>query len=294
MPLGDLYIYRRHQSQCPHRQDGRKHAKCRCRIWVDGSLNGKEIRKSLGTRNWERATDLIRAWEVQGAVFTSEIQKMSPTLKECWDIFIADLLARNLAKSTIRKYRLLYLQMSQFAIGKGLQVLQQFDLPLLTEFRIGWKDGPLSSLKKLERLKCFFRFAEQRGWVNENPACKLKAPKLTHRPTLPFTPDDLHRTIDALSGFREQANTRGQESALRLRVLVLVLRYTGMRIGDAVQLTVKQVNGNRLFLYTQKTGVPVNVILPEFVADALQDVPRVTEERYFWNGADNLEGVVGS
>lgn len=33
-----------------------------------------------------------------------------------------------------------------------------------------------------------------------------------------------------------------------------------MRIGDAVQLTVSEVNGNRLFLYTQKTGVPVNVI----------------------------------
>lgn len=291
----DLYVYRRHQRKCPYRKDGRrKHAKCKCRVWVDGSLNGEEIRKSLGTRNWERATDIVREWEVNGHSHATETKELPATLKECWDIFIADLVARNLSKSTIRKYRLLHRQISQFAITKGLQFARQFDLLLLTEFRCGWKDGPLSSLKKLERLRSFFRFAEERRWVGDNPAQKLRAPKLTHRPTLPFSSDEVSRTIRALTAFREQANSCSQDNALRLRALVLVLRYTGMRIGDAVQLTANEVNGNRLFLYTQKTGVPVNILLPEFVAEALQVAPRVTEDRYFWNGADSLEAVVGS
>jgi integrase/recombinase XerD len=294
MPPGDLYIYRRHHKKCPYRKDGRKRAKCNCRVWVDGFLNGIEIRKSLGTRNWEKATDIARRWEAGEDPQTTQAKPEPTTLNEGWDIFIADLLARNLSKSTIRKYHLLYRQMSRFASSKGLQFVKQFDLPFLTEFRCCWKDGPLSSLKKLERLKCFFRFAEEHKWVNENPACKLKAPKLTHRPTLPFSPDEVRRIIQALKVFRKRANSRGQDSALRLHALVLVLRYTGMRIGDSVKLTASEVNGNRLFVYTQKTGVPVNVLLPEFVAQSLSAVPRVTEERFFWNGVDSLDAVVGS
>jgi hypothetical protein len=68
----------------------------------------------------------------------------------------------------------------------------------------------------------------------------------------------------------------------------------GNENGDAVQLTVSEVNGNRVFLYTQKTEVPVNVVVPQFVAQALNAVPRVTEERYFWNGVNSLDAVVGS
>ena len=59
----------------------------------------------------------------------------------------------------------------------------------------------------------------------------------------------------------EQTDSRGKENALRLRALVLVLRYhvalpdSGMRIGDVVRLTADQVvNGNKLVLHTQKTG----------------------------------------
>ena len=35
-----------------------------------------------------------------------------------------------------------------------------------------------------------------------------------------------------------------------------------MRIGDAVKLRVDQLDENKLFLYTQKTGVPVYTVLP--------------------------------
>jgi len=38
---------------------------------------------------------------------------------------------------------------------------------------------PRSSAKKLERLRAFFRFAQKRKWVTENPALDLKAPKIT-------------------------------------------------------------------------------------------------------------------
>ena len=73
-----------------------------------------------------------------------------------------------------------------------------------------------------------------------------------------------------------------------------MLRYSGMRIGDAVSLTVDRIEGNRLFLYTQKTGVAVNTILPEFVLQALARTPRVTERHFFWDGKTKREIAVGS
>jgi len=48
-----------------------------------------------------------------------------------------------------------------------------------------------------------------------------------------------------------------------------LLRYTGLRIGDAVGLACDRIIGARLFLYTQKTAVPVWLPLPDFVVQAL-------------------------
>jgi integrase len=87
---------------------------------------------------------------------------------------------------------------------------------------------------------------------------------------------------------------RGKENALRIRALVLLLRYSGMRIGDAVSLSADRINGNRLFLYTAKTGTPVNTILPDFVLEALDACPKVTDVYFFWNGRDKLDTVVSS
>jgi Phage integrase family len=67
-----------------------------------------------------------------------------------------------------------------------------------------------------------------------------------------------------------------------------------MRIGDAVNLSTDRIEGNRLFLYTQKTGVPVNTVLPEFVLAALAATPKVTQKFFFWSGVGKLESIVRS
>jgi len=61
-----LTIYRRHVKDCEHRSEGRKYRRCRCPIWVDGILNGVELRESLDLRDWEKAQQRIRKWEAEG------------------------------------------------------------------------------------------------------------------------------------------------------------------------------------------------------------------------------------
>jgi hypothetical protein len=70
---------------------------------------------------------------------------------------LADLEARKLSDSTIRKYKLLERQMMAFAEAAGLHFLPEFDVDTLGTFRATWKDGPRTAGKKLERLRAFFR-----------------------------------------------------------------------------------------------------------------------------------------
>jgi integrase len=258
---------------------------------VDGILGRTEIRESLKLRDWQRAHEMIRKWEAEGQC---EAEKQAKTIDEAWKEFLADLSARKLADSTIRKYKLLNRQMEDFAKASGFRFLIELDLPAVSRFRVSWKDGPRSSAKKLERLRTFSRFAMKRKWIIENPASDLKAPRVTLCPTLPYTREEMVRILAAIDEYFDEMPSHGKENARRMRGLVLVLRYSGMRIGDAVSLRTSQISGNRLFLYTQKTGVPVNVILPEFVLKALEATPKVNEDFYFWTGIGKLESVVRS
>lgn len=71
------------------------------------------------------------------------------------------------------------------------------------------------------------------------------------------------------------------------------LRYTGMRIGDVVALERSRVQNRKVFLFTQKTGIPVYLPLPDFVLEALDQVPEISRRYYFWRGDSKLAGAVG-
>jgi len=69
-----------------------------------------------------------------------------------------------------------------------------------------------------------------------------------------------------------------------MRAFVLLLRYTGLRIRDVVCLKRSALKNGKLFLRTQKTGVPVLLPLPPFVLEALEQCPAVDEKYFFWSG----------
>ena len=54
-----------------------------------------------------------------------------------------------------------------------------------------------------------------------------------------------------------------------MKAFVLTMRHSGLRIGDTIALKRDRVKGNKLFLYTQKTGTPVYVPLPPAAVAAL-------------------------
>lgn len=193
---------------------------------------------------------------------------------------------QKLSDDTLRKKRNVLRPLVQFCASKGKLYLKQITLEDLLGFRATWKDEALSASKKLERMKGFFRFCVNTHWLKESPAVHLKRPKIPPSATLPFTREQMSALYAGCEKYPDNYGRVGQKQALRLRAMMLVLRYTCLRIRDVVQLDESKVEPGRIFLRRQqKTGEPVFVPVPAFVTAALSGVPGRTSGRfYFWSG----------
>lgn len=300
-----LKNHRRHLKSCQHQADGRDYRRCRCPIHVDGFLQGKRIRQSLKTRNWEQAQETIRDWEIDRTITTEEPQHV--TIERAAAAFLADAESRGLTVSSLKKYRVLLTNkrpetnaersspsLVVFAQENGLRFTNQFTLEWLQGFRAAWKDHNAAAQKKLERLKAFSRFMADNGWTDSNVAVKLKAPVVKDPPTLPFTQQEVIALLAACERFPDWHGETGQGNAKRLRGLLLLMRYSGLRIGDAVSCAVERLKGDRLFLYTAKTGVPVHAKLPAAVVASLASLPRLSPPYWFWTGQGSVDTVAGN
>lgn len=291
-----LTVYRRHKKACGHRDKGRDFRGCHCPIWVDGTLAGREIRQSLKLRDWQKAQDLIREWEAKESI-EAERKPEAVSLERATVSFLDDVRARNLRPATLYKYDPLFRQMRTFAAQKGIRYVKEFDLECVREFRASWSNRNLAARKKFEHLRAFLRFCFESSWIAENPAAKMKPPKTTQAPTVPFTPNEIARIMAAIDSYPDKLNR------VRLRALVLLLRHSGLRLGDALTLSRDRIEAlcdeqgrvteGKLFLYTAKTGTPVLCPLPPFVVTALEAIPNVGRF-YFWNGQSPRKGLIGS
>jgi len=245
-----MVVYRRHKNSCPHKHD-RISKQCRCPLWAKGIVEGKPYQKSLKTRNFGRAEK--RAREIQDG----ETPALKITVKHALDAFIKDCEARNLNTSTLNKYRRLRALFLQFCASRGLLALTECTSDLVREFRMSWTLSPRTASKQIERLRAFFKFSVENGWLAKNPASVLKAPTVKALPRLPFSNNDIQQIIAQTRDDRELA-------------FVLVLRHTGLRIGDASLLSISHFDGERIHLYTTKAGIPVSIRIPPDLASLLK------------------------
>jgi integrase len=90
----------------------------------------------------------------------------------------------------------------------------------------------------------------------------------------------------------EKTRKEGRENQRRLRSLILLLRYTGLRIGDAVGCSINRLANGKVRLYTQKTGTHVHCPIPDFVVKELDETPTRSERYWFWSGLGQLDTAV--
>ena len=177
--------------------------------------------------------------EVRGSLdpLPDEVQAQPIRIVEAKECFLKDAeFGRRLSESTLGKYRLMLRHLEEFAAKKGFLYLRQLDGEALREFRDAWKLSPRTALKKLERIKAFFRFASENDWIGMNPSRLVRGPaNIRDTQKLPFEPTEMERTVKACRQVQLQGCTNDE-----LLAFVLVLRYSGLRIGDASMLTLER------------------------------------------------------
>ena len=60
----------------------------------------------------------------------------------------------------------------------------------------------------------------------------------------------------------------------RTLAMVLLMRHTGLRVGDVLMLRRDRIKDGRIMLYTQKNSRPVTMALPVDVLAALASLPE--------------------
>jgi integrase/recombinase XerD len=223
-----LMPYKRHRNTCSHRAD-RNYRRCTCRIWAYGFFEGREIRQSLDVSTWDEAE--LELEKLNKRLRQPEGRTAEAITVARGDQFEADARDRQLQEATLRKYRYLRRDMERFAQNGGLRFLVEFNLEMLGKWRTSWPNRNIGAVKKLEFVRAFLAFAQERGWLQENPARKLKAPKVKHSPTLPYSPEEMIRIVAALDryGIPGSRNTHAGFS-----FVAALVRFAHQRCGHVI------------------------------------------------------------
>jgi integrase len=260
-----------------------------CPIWVRGTdPSGKYIRQSLkktigySTRDWNEAHRKIHEWEQSGNQ-PQPVVESRKTIEQLQAMYVDNMTTQNLASETIRKTRFLFAQLITFAAQQNLEFVDEFTRTQIEAFRNTSTDGALSRQKRYERLRSVFRYALDHEIIAVNPTATLKGIKVK---------DDNGKVKDfGTAEMKAILEAARSDKDKRIYPLVLLMRYSGLRISDATMLHKDALKGNQLTVRTIKTNAEVSVTLPAFVGNHLRAIERQHDGYYFWNGESTLASL---
>jgi integrase/recombinase XerD len=280
-----LTVYRRHlkatsaKPACPHSAN-RYYKKCRCPLWAEGTTPKGYLRQSLKSANWEDAEQICTLLS-KG----EDIKASITTIVDAADAFLKDKKVENVAAGTLRIATRRITEFTKWCTAEGYKSLAEIKLEDLRRFRGTWGVGPNTAANKQGTLFAFFRFCVDSDWILKNTAAKLSKIKVDAPETGYFTPDEFDRIVAATETMR---GSKGP----RVRALILLMRWSGLRISDAVGVSRDRITGENLFLYAMKNRKPVYAPLPPHVLEALSTMPALPKSNpkyYFWTGKSKIE-----
>lgn len=327
-----LSVFTRHSSDCKYAGD-RTYRRCNCPKWIGGQVNREYFRKSAATRQWNEAEEyrlkledalvkglppfgpepgsLLARLSVSATAGAALLVEQRPveiiavkpekarvTVEVAVEAYLADARSRELESSTLSKLDTIFRkQLLAWTRVQGLDYLDQIDLDALLSFRSTWADGRLAKQKKQSRMIGFFWACVRRGYIAQNPSMGLGKIKVSQIPTDYFPRDEFQRILDATYIYGDPRGGVIDVQAIRsrLRTMTLLMRWSGLRIRDAVTLERDRLHGDSLMLYQAKTGTPVYVPLPPHVVEALENVPsgpKPNPRYFFWSGNGQPKSVV--
>jgi len=294
-----ITIFVRHSLGCPG-TGNEFYKRCPCKKHLRWTYQGKQYRKATKQRTWAGAERIKRETELSYETAGKPVEPdQPPMVRQAIETFILDKQGQNLNAGVLGKYRRELDRFKDFCEGRERFYLAEIGLADLTEFRLSWESEYPSSItrqKVQERLRGFFRYAINAGFIQRNPAVAMSPIKASQAPTLPLTADQFKSLLEAVpKAFPEAIK------AARVHALVRCMRYSALAIGDAVRLERSKIQHDaaksltRIVTSRAKTGVDVSVPIPPDVTRELLTVANGNPRYVFWQtGNGQPESAVKS
>jgi integrase/recombinase XerD len=311
--LDKLAFRKRHTGDCQeknhvkewqHISDNRK--RCACPYWSCGVHGRGEVFKRLSTGevSVERAKEVARLrLETGKRTATLESAQGAP-INVAIAAFMQITADGGAAQSTLAKYKNLMQQLQAFADWKGLCSVQELGQAATLEFRRAWEDKDAGYKRGREKgegvpvwgassigtcrrnaktLRSFFRYCISRKWHTEDPTVVLRFPK---EPAKKSKEQVKYLTPDQFTAIMEEpdiSNHVTDYNKLRIKALILTMRWTGLRISDAVVLTTDKIVNDVLKVVTRKASTQVQIPMHPELRDALAALQPYKGGFLFWN-----------
>jgi integrase len=303
-------VLTRHKTACPKKNDPQwKRCKCRKSLYI--YEDGHRSYLSAKTRSWEQAEKMAQAERDKRDPVKIELQKIAElqaqeaeaaAAKAASQVTIDDALGRwmrsrkQMSDGTAATYRVVVRKIRGWATLKGLKFLKEVTPALLDEWRGLWSPdaerqhdrmGQTTQSHFLTRLKGFFSYATKIGLIPSDPSIALGSISIKSKQTLPLSRDQFEQLLDATEKHDAEQTEDFERYGKALKVIFLVMRWTGLRLIDVLMLRRSALVGNRLLLSTQKTKDKTSPILPDSVRDALLELkplPSTGKDYFFSSG----------
>ena len=272
-----LRLVRRHQSGCKYTSETDR--RCQCPIHIKGiDRNGQRVRESLGIRNWTLASEMLLERE---AGKTEEAPPV--TVAKAVESFRQ--FKSGMSIDTQRKAKLLTGRLLAFLAGGNIADVKLDDL---SAFRATWTGKASTRSRDQQVLKSFFKYCLSAEYITKNPAIYLDTIKSNRAKTDPFADAELNSIFTALPQLTDEYGRKGGDIARQTQAFVLVMKYTGLAIGDVASLEKSAVHGCSILTSRKKTNEEVYCSVPQFVIDTLMSAPHDSPKYFFWTGAGKL------
>ena len=174
--------------------------------------------------------------------------------------FIRELRIRGYSRRTLDAYLFDIEKFNEYLnISLGLDLGSIRVDAIDTQVIRGWMDDRLTSgnstrtmARKLATIKSLFRFLYDQNFVRENPADKLKLPRIRKNPPSALSQDEIRQLIKA-------PDPEGKNYLME-RALLTIIYSCGLRVSEAASLRIESLNMERQHLRVSGKGSKQRII----------------------------------
>jgi site-specific recombinase XerD len=309
-------VYTRHLATCAH-QGSPYFKRCGCRKYLYLRRDGKSETVSAKTRSWsvaeEKAAAIRDSWDpvkqkLRELDAKKDIQDLEAvSVDAALERWLKTIRGSRKNDNTFAKYQTMAKQIAAWTRLKSLAKLHDISADHLDEWITSWNPkakrpedriGKTTAGRRLEMVKRFFKYCVRMKWIAANPAADFDAITPEESVTLPLLSGRYEAVLEATYRYDEDMRPDDRFGA-ELRAVIELMRWSGLRIGDALKFPKSALVGNRLTVTIQKSQRKKKthtVIIPDQVCEALRDLPArptVDPRYFFWSGTSKHKSLTG-